>query len=122
MRVWSLAALLCLGVALTACGSSETTTVIKEAPAETVERTTTVEAAPPPAAEQASATPEAEPPNVLGLPLPAAKQMLEQAGYKTVAKNTDTTFGIIVPSHYTICNQGKPRGNIVVVLAQKYGC
>ncbi len=121
MRAWSLAALLCLGVALTACGSSETTTVIKEAPTETVERTTTVEAAPTPTAEQASAT-KGEPPNVLGLPLPAAKQMLQQAGYKTLAKNTDTTFGIIVPSHYTICNQGKPRGDIVVVLAQKYGC
>jgi hypothetical protein len=116
MRLWNLAALLCFAMALTACGSSGTTTVIKEAPAETVE------AAPAPTAEHASATPKAEPPNVLGLPLPAAKQMLQQAGYKTLAKNTDTTFGIIVPSNYTICNQGKPRGNIVVVLAQKYGC
>jgi len=48
--------------------------------------------------------------------------MLKQAGYRTVAKNTDTTFGIIDPSNYTICNQGKPRGELVVVLAQKYGC
>jgi len=63
-----------------------------------------------------------EPPNVVGLPLPQAKQMLEEAGYRTAAKNTDTTFGIIVPENYTICNQGKPRGDLVVVLAQKYGC
>lgn len=48
--------------------------------------------------------------------------MLKQAGYRTVAKNTDTTFGIIVPDNYTICNQGEPRGDVVVVLAQRYGC
>jgi hypothetical protein len=114
-------ALLALASSLAACGGSDTTTVIKEAPPETVERTTTVEAPAAPAAERSSA-PRDEPPNVLGLPLPAAKQMLEQAGYRTVAKNTDTTFGIIVPSHYTICEQGKPRGDLVVVLAQKYGC
>jgi len=114
-----------LALPLAACGGSETTTVIKEAPApppETVERTTTVEAPPAaPAAEQ-SAAPKDEPPNVLGLPLPEARRMLEQAGYRTVAKNTDTTFGIIVPDNYTICSQGRPRGELVVVLAQKYGC
>lgn len=64
----------------------------------------------------------AEPPNVVGLPLPQAKQMLKEAGYRTAANNTDTTFGIIVPENYTICKQGKPRGDLVVVLAQKYGC
>jgi hypothetical protein len=49
--------------------------------------------------------------------------MLEAAGYRTVAKNTDTTFGIIVPDNYTICTQSPPRnGSLVVVLAQKYGC
>lgn len=64
----------------------------------------------------------AEPPNVVGLPLPQARRMLKEAGYRTAAKNTDTTFGIIVPENYTICNQGQPRGDLVVVLAQKYGC
>jgi len=89
---------------LTACGNSETTTVIREAPAETIERTTTVEApAPKASAEQASA-PKQEPPNVLGLPLPAAERMLK------------------VRENYSICRQGKPRGDLVVVLAQKYGC
>jgi hypothetical protein len=119
------ASLICLSVGLAACGGSETTTVIKEAPAsapETIERTTTVQ---PPAAAKAPSqpsTPSQEPPNVVGLPLPAAKHLLKQAGYKTAAKNTDTTFGILVPANYTICRQGKPRGNLVVVLAQKYGC
>src|SRR5665811_1247569 len=115
----TLAALFCLAAALAACGGGETTTtVIREAPApppETVERTTTVEA-------PDGLSPSGEPPNVEGLPLPEARQMLKQAGYRTVAKNTDTTFGIIDPSNYTICNQGKPRGELVVVLAQKYGC
>lgn len=116
-----IAAVLALTVGLAACGGSDTTTVIKEAPAETIERTTTVERAPAPVAQEGSAS-KSEPPNVLGLPLPEARRMLKQAGYRTIAKNTDTTFGIIVPDNYTICNQGRPRGEIVVVLAQKYGC
>lgn len=120
-RAGILAAVLALTVGLAACGGSGTTTVIKEAPVETIERTTTVERAPAPVAQEGSAS-KSEPPNVLGLPLPEAKRMLKQAGYRTVAKNTDTTFGIIVPDNYTICNQGRPRGEIVVVLAQKYGC
>lgn len=125
MRIAIGAAVTCLAIGLTACGGSETTTVIKEASApapETVERTTTVQApAPKPAAREASTSTQ-EPPNVIGLPLPAAQHLLKQAGYKTVANNTDTTFGILVPENYTICRQGKPRGDLVVVLAQKYGC
>lgn len=97
---------------LAACGGSDTT----------IERTTTVEAPQPEREPISPATPSGEPPNVEGLPLPAAKQELERAGYRTAAKNTDTTFGIIDPSNYTICEQGKPRGDLVVVLAQKYGC
>lgn len=125
MQAWGIGILLCAALGLSACGSGGTTTVIKEAPApvETVERTTTVEVpAPEPAAERADPSPSGEPPNVLGLPLPEARRLLKQAGYRTVAKNTDTTFGIIVPDNYTICNQGKSRGDLVVVLAQKYGC
>jgi hypothetical protein len=63
-----------------------------------------------------------EPPNVIGLPLPAARQVMKQAGYKIAPKNTDTAFGIVVEANYTICTQGKPRAGIVPVLAQKYGC
>jgi septal ring factor EnvC (AmiA/AmiB activator) len=63
-----------------------------------------------------------EPPNVIGLPLPAARQVMKQAGYKVAPKNTDTAFGIVVEANYTICSQGKPRAGIVPVLAQKYGC
>ncbi len=123
MRVASAVALICMAIGLTACGGSETTTVIREAPTppRTVERTTTVEAPSPGAVAEHPASNE-EPPNVLGLPLPAARHLLKGAGYKAIAKNTDTTFGIIVPEHYTICRQSKPRGDMVVVLAQKYGC
>lgn len=120
MRALGVMALLCLVVGLTACGgSSETTTVIREV------RTPATHVGTPqpkPASHPTAAPSQEAPPNVVGLPLPAAKQLLSQAGYKTVAKNTDTTFGIIVPSHYTICTQSKPRGDLVVVLAQKYGC
>jgi hypothetical protein len=124
MRAWIAAAVICVAVGLTACGGSETTTVIRETPAtvETVERTTTVEATPSPEPASEESSPQEEPPDVVGLPLPAARNLLKQAGYKTAANNTDTTFGILVPENYTICEQDDPRGNLVVVLAQKYGC
>lgn len=104
-------ALICVAF-LSSCGGSgeTTTTVIREVPAETTRQ------------PESTVEPTGEPPNVEGLPLPAAKQELKRAGYRTAAKNTDTTFGIIDPSNYTICEQGKPRGDLVVVLAQKYGC
>lgn len=120
-RIFSLTAVALLAIGLTACGSNEgeTTTVIRE-----VAAPPPADESPAPAAASSSSTsePTGPPPNVLGLPLPAAKRLLKEAGYKTVAKNTDTAFGIVVESNYTICNQGKPRGNLVVVLAQKYGC
>lgn len=64
----------------------------------------------------------AEPPNVVGMRLPAAEAELSAAGFSTVAENTDTTFGILVPSHYTVCEESKLAGDSVRVLAQKYGC
>jgi beta-lactam-binding protein with PASTA domain len=71
--------------------------------------------------------PESEPepeevPSVVGMRLPEAKSTLRAAGYQTQAENTDTTFGIVIPSHYTICEQSEPHGDVVTVLAQKYGC
>ena len=63
-----------------------------------------------------------EPPNVIGMRLPEAESTLKVAGFQTQAENTDTTFGIVVRSHYTICTQSEPHGDVVTVLAQKYGC
>ncbi len=77
------------------------------------------------AAAQAEPEPEPEPeevPDVVGMRLPEAKSTLSAAGYSTQAENTDTTFGIVIPSHYTVCTQSEPHGNVVTVLAQKYGC
>jgi hypothetical protein len=54
--------------------------------------------------------------------LPQARSALTAAGYTTRAENTDTTFGIVIPSHYTVCEQSEPQGSVVTVLAQKYGC
>jgi alpha-acetolactate decarboxylase len=75
-------------------------------------------------ADAAAAEEEAssEPPNVIGMRLPEAESTLRAAGFQTQAENTDTTFGIVVRSHYTICTQSEPHGDVVTVLAQKYGC
>src|SRR4051812_716884 len=72
-----------------------------------------------PVAEEESSS---EPPNVIGMRLPEGESTLSAAGFNTQAENTDTTFGILVRSHYTICTQSEPRGDVVTVLAQKYGC
>lgn len=72
-----------------------------------------------PVAEEESSP---EPPNVVGMRLPEAESALRAAGFETQAENTDTTFGIVVRSHYTICTQSEAHGNVVTVLAQKYGC
>jgi hypothetical protein len=63
-----------------------------------------------------------EPPSVIGMRLPEAESTLRAAGFRTQAENTDTAFGIVVRSHYTICTQSEPHGDVVTVLAQKYGC
>lgn len=133
LRVLAVVAGVCTVLSvLTACGSGgSTTTVIKEAAPTTVEKTVTEQTPPPqqkPATTQeAEPAPEPEPepksaPNVIGLPLPEAEEILSEAGFKTYATNTDTTFGIVIKSHYTICKESKPRADRVTVLAQKYGC
>lgn len=74
------------------------------------------------AEEEAEAEQSSAPPSVVGLPLPAAKSALRSAGFTTAAVNTDTLFGIVNEDNYTICRQDPPRGTVVKVLAQKYGC
>jgi hypothetical protein len=76
-------------------------------------------------AEAEPSEPEPEPeevPDVVGMRLPEAQSTLKAAGYRVQAENTDTAFGIVVPSHYTVCEQSGPHGEVVSVLAQKYGC
>jgi hypothetical protein len=62
------------------------------------------------------------PPNVVGLKLPVATERLRDAGWIPKPFNTDTLFGIVEPSHYTVCHEYKPVGHKVRLLAQKYGC
>lgn len=128
---------------LVACGASDTTTVTREATqseanaeveALTLEKERAeaeAEAAKAQAKGESAAQVEHEPasesepeevPDVVGLRLPEAKSALKAAGYTARAENTDTLFGIVVPSHYTVCEQSEPVGNVVHVLAQKYGC
>lgn len=129
-----IAVLSLIGVlAIAGCGGSSggaTTIIEKQAPVQqqTVTATTTTTASPagngggssPVAAE--SSAPQESPPDVTGVTLPTAKHQLTEAGYKADVRNTDTTFGIIVPQNYTVCKQSDPRGDIVPILAQKYGC
>ncbi len=122
---------------LGACGGSTTTVVsTPPPPPQTVtEVTTTPAPAPAPAKAKAAAQPKQSsqtsaqessqsqgPPNVVGMKLPEAQSALQSAGYTVKATNTDTAFGIVIPSHYTVCTQSEPRGSVVTVLAQKYGC
>ncbi len=51
-------------------------------------------------------------PDVRGLTLPAAEEKLEQAGYSASVKN-DALFGVIVPSHFTVCSEHSPKGKLV---------
>lgn len=144
--------LLSLAAALVACGSSGSTdTAAEEARAakleelrlekETAEqeaeqakaeaekevRAAKRAAAKKKAASESASEPEPEPepeeaPNVVGMRLPEAESTLSAAGYTTEPENTDTAFGIVVPSHFTVCEQSDPHGDVVNVLAQKYGC
>ncbi len=70
---------------------------------------------------EAGAT-SSEPPKVVGLTLPAARRLLKEAGFRANPRNTDTTFGILIPENFTVCKQDPPRGDLVPLLAQKYGC
>lgn len=65
---------------------------------------------------------KASPPNVVGMKLPAAEGLLRADGWKPRPFNTDTLFGIIIKSHYTVCKEYPPHGLKVPLLAQKYGC
>lgn len=118
-----------IAVGVTGCGGGDETTVIKESPAPAVKTTTTTTTAKAQEASQ-QATPvqdttteaQSEPPDVEGLSLPEAKRQLADAGFRADVSNTDTTFGIIIPENFTVCRQSEPKGEVVPILAQKYGC
>lgn len=143
--------LIFLAAALVACGSTNSTdTAAEEARAAKLEELRLKKETAEQEAEQAKAeaekevraakraakkkagsesAPEPEPepvpeevPNVVGMRLPEAESTLSAAGYTTEPENTDTAFGIVVPSHFTVCEQSEPHGDVVNVLAQKYGC
>lgn len=122
-------------VLIAGCGDGETTTVIQQGDGNATTQTVTQqvktvtekqkvngggnEPAPEPETPE---QPSGSPPDVVGLTLPAAQKILKSAGFKADVSNTDTTFGILVPSNYTVCKQDDAVGNLVPILAQKYGC
>lgn len=123
-------------LAVAGCGSSggNTTIIEKSAPPQqqTVTETTTTVAASANSGGSGSSSsndtapepsePQGSPPDVTGLTLPTAKHELSAAGYRADVRNTDTMFGIVIPQHYTVCKQSDPKGDVVPILAQKYGC
>jgi hypothetical protein len=112
------------------CGGGSTT-VVSSTPASTTTTTATTTAqapkpkptsTPKPQPAPAPAPAPSTPPKVLGLTLPTAKAKLAAAGFKADVSNTDTLLGIVNPANYTVCKQSPPRGKVVPILAQKYGC
>lgn len=57
-------------------------------------------------------------PDVQGLPLPDAKQQLKASGY-SAAVSTDAMFGVIVESHFTVCKESAPKGQLVPLKVNK---
>jgi hypothetical protein len=57
-------------------------------------------------------------PNVKGLALPDAEQQLKEAGF-TPSIKTDALFGVIVPEHFSVCNEGSPNGKLVPLTVSK---
>jgi beta-lactam-binding protein with PASTA domain len=51
-------------------------------------------------------------PNVKGLTLDAAQAQLKSAGYGVSVKD-DAMFGVVIPSHFTVCSEHSPQGKLV---------
>jgi hypothetical protein len=51
-------------------------------------------------------------PKVKGLTLDFATSHLKSAGYSTSVKD-DALFGVVIPSHFTVCTEHSPSGHIV---------
>jgi hypothetical protein len=57
-------------------------------------------------------------PNVQGLALDTANVQLERAGFSSSVTD-DAMFGVIIESHFTVCEQGAPNGQLVPLEVSK---
>lgn len=57
-------------------------------------------------------------PDVRGLSLPEARHQLKAAGY-SASVTDDAMFGVIIPSHFTVCDESGPKGNLVPLKVSK---
>lgn len=57
-------------------------------------------------------------PDVRGLALPEAEALLKKAGFETTVTD-DALFGVIVESHFTVCEQHSPEGQLVPIEVSK---
>lgn len=61
-------------------------------------------------------------PNVIGLPLPDAREKFEAAGTEYAVESAGTLLGIVVEEHWTVCEEeGLPSG-AVRILVRKDQC
>lgn len=60
-------------------------------------------------------------PDTRGMTLPDAERVLKKAGYSTTVED-DAVFGVLVPSHFTVCKQEELNSNLVKLEVAKHGC
>jgi hypothetical protein len=51
-------------------------------------------------------------PNVKGLSLPSAEAVLHRQGY-SASVSDDALFGVVIASHFTVCDEHTPNGHLV---------
>lgn len=60
-------------------------------------------------------------PDTRGMALPDAERTLRAAGYETTTED-DAMFGVLIPSHFTVCHQEELNANMVKLEVAKHGC
>jgi hypothetical protein len=60
-------------------------------------------------------------PDTRGMVLPEAEKALKKAGYAASVED-DALFGVIVPSHFTVCEQSEINSRMVKLEVAKHGC
>lgn len=60
-------------------------------------------------------------PDTRGMVLPDAERTLKKAGYSTTVED-DAMFGVLIPSHFTVCSQEEVNSSLVKLEVAKHGC
>jgi hypothetical protein len=60
-------------------------------------------------------------PDTRGMVLPDAQKVLKEAGYEATVKS-DGAFGVVVPSHFVVCDEERINAQFVRLEVAKHGC